>query len=278
MAHVVNMNSQIPSLDLAKRVRSAEDALKISEGNLRLARDELEKNVHDRVAEVIRTNRALQAEITERKEAEKEALEIAQKEQQRFGSQLHDGLCQELTSILLFAKALTQKMERENKLELEELKKISDMLLEAVDQARDTARGLYPGELEGASLMHTLEELVARTDKLSESKCRFYCPEKILINDNNVATHLYRIAQEGISNALNHGKAKLIEVFLTKKDGIIYLSIHDDGVGFSKSDSSSKGIGLNIMKYRAHMMDAVFLIEANVPHGVILKCTLKEVV
>lgn len=270
------MNDPIPSMALEERVRLAEEALSLSEAKLKLAHQELEHHVEDKALELIKNNKALQAEIMERKGVEKEALEIAQKEQRRFGSQLHDGLCQELTSILLFAKGLTQKMEKENRLEIAELKKISDMLLEAADQARDTARGLYPGELEGASLMHSLEELASRTQRLSGVSCRFRCPEAILINDNDVATHLYRIAQEGVSNAITHGNAQLIEMSFTQQSGGIALIIKDDGVGFAQSAPDSKGIGLHIMKYRAHMMDASFQVESNTPHGVILKCVLKD--
>ncbi len=246
------------------------------EEQLRLAHVEVEKQVQERTRELVQTNQALQAEIVERKKAEREVLEITQEEQRRFGSQLHDGLCQELTAILVFAKGLTQKMEKDNRLDVAELNKISELLHGAVDQARDTARGLYPGELEGSSLMHTLEELTSSTQKLSGVSCRFHCPEPILINDNNIATHLYKIAQEGVSNAVKHAKAQSVEVSLTQNEDHITLTVKDDGVGFTPDSQGLIGIGLKIMKYRAHLMGASFQAEPNSPHGVILRCSLKS--
>ncbi|MCE9626207.1 MAG: hypothetical protein K8R69_12280, partial [Deltaproteobacteria bacterium] len=181
---------------------------KAVEDRLRLAHEELESRIKERTSELVQSNQALQSEIFERKKAEKEVLEITQEEQRRFGSQLHDGLCQELTAILIFAKGLTQKMERDKSLDIAELKKISDLLHGAVDQARDTARGLYPGDLEGSSLMNTLEEMTSGAQRSSGIPCRFHCPSPIHINDNRIATHLFKIAQEGVSNAVAHARAK----------------------------------------------------------------------
>ncbi len=251
---------------------------KLKEVEIELARvtmayEEMVKKVSVKNEELILSNQLLQDEIIERKKIEAEILEVTQEEQRRFGSQLHDGLCQELTAILVFAKALIKKMEKEKTLEIMELKKISDMLLDAVDQARDTARGLYPGELEGTSLMHSLEELCSQT---LGAACAFHCPETILIEDNNIATHLYRIAQEAISNALQHGKAKNIEISFTQNKDSITLALKDDGVGMIQDIKASKGIGLKIMKYRAHMMNATFEIKPNTPQGVILECHLKK--
>jgi two-component system, LuxR family, sensor kinase FixL len=270
------MRPPAPSATLKERLRRAEKAFLASEAKLKLAYEEIETRVQEKAAELIKSNKALQVEIAERKRAEKETLEIAQKEQRRFGSHLHDGLCQELTAILVFAKGLTQKIEKNKSLEIAELNTISRMILEATDQAREAARGLYPGELEGTSLMNSFEELASRTQSLPRIVCRFHCPKPILIDDNNVATHLYRIAQEGVSNAIKHGKAQSIIVSLTEEKGHISLVIKDNGIGFRPGVLESKGIGLHIMKYRAHMMDAAFYIEANRPHGVILKCILKS--
>lgn len=250
---------------------------KAVENQLQLAYQEMEHRVQKRTEDLVKSNQALQLEIAERKKVEKEILEVAQKEQRRLGSQLHDGLCQELTGILMFAKGLTQKMERENRFDIAELKQISDLLDSAVSQARNTARGLYPGELHENSLMDMLEELTSSTQNLSGISCRFHCPEPVFIPSNDNATHLYKIAQEGILNAVKHSKTQSIEVSLTKNGNNIVLTIKDEGVGYVDDPEYSKGIGLKIMKYRAHMMDASFQIGPNVPHGIMLTCILKGI-
>lgn len=249
---------------------------KETEEKLQLAYEELEKRVEERTTELIQANRNLQTEILERKKAEKEVLEIAHKEQRRFGAHLHDGLCQDLAGISMITRALTQKMENKNNPEADELRNISNLLQGAVNQVRNTARGLYPGELEGTSLIDYLQELTSRTQSLWGVSCRFHCLEPILIEDNHVVTHLYRIAQEGISNAVKHGKAQQIEVSLIKDNDQILFTIKDDGIGFTHESKNSQGIGLNIMKYRARMMEASLQIESNLPHGVVLTCGVKS--
>lgn len=245
------------------------------ESRLQIAYEEMEKRVQERTSELLESNLALQSEIIERKKVEKEIVEITQKEQRRFGSQLHDGLCQDLAGILMVIKVLTKKLEREKPLDIADLKKVSDLLDGAVSQARDTARGLYPGELEGPSLMHMLEELVS-TQNISGVSCRFHCPDPILISENDIATHFYKIAQEGISNAIKHGEAKSIQVSFIQNNGDMILSVKDEGIGFIDNPQNSKGIGLKIMKNRAHMMGATFQMEPNFPHGAILTCSLKR--
>ncbi len=148
------------------------------------------------------------------------------------------------------------------------------MVDEAVRQARDTAQELYPGELDGTSLIHTLEELVSNTQTTSGILCHFHCPKPILIKDSMVATYLYKIAREGIGNAVKHGKPQSIEAGLVQNDGHIVLTIKDDGVGFNGTTQKSKGIGLKLAQYQSQVMNASFQMESNVPHGVILTCKL----
>src|SRR3989338_10917109 len=77
---------------------------------LKIDYQEMERQVDEKTSELLENNKCLQAEIVERKKIEREILEITQEEQRRFGTELHDGLCQELTGILMFAKGLIQKM------------------------------------------------------------------------------------------------------------------------------------------------------------------------
>lgn len=204
--------------------------------------------------------------------AEKEILETILKEQRRFGTQLRDGLCQELAGILMLTKGLTQKMEKGKRLDVAELENISGLINGAVRQARDAAQGLYPGELDGTSLMRILEELASTTQSTSGIACHFHCPKLPIIKESNVATHLYKIAREGIGNAVKHGKPRLIEVGLVQNDGHIILTVKDDGSGFVGNPQKTKGIGLRLAHYRSQAMNASFQMESNVPHGVILTC------
>lgn len=270
------MSGPTPTVPLEEKLRHADAALALCKAQLKVASDEMEKLALARTAELVASNQVLQAEIIERKRMEIEILEMTQKEQKRFGSQLHDGLCQELAGIVLFTKGLTQKMEKDNRLDIAELMKISVLLDGAISQARDTARGLYPGELEGASLLHRLEELAVNTQNPPDVSCHFHCPESILINANDTATHLYKIAQESISNAIKHGKVRTVDVSLLRQDGHIVLTIADDGIGLTDAAHHSKGIGLKIMKYRAHMIGADFEVIPNKPHGVIVRCIMKD--
>jgi len=278
--HWINGRGQILKGEDQKAVRMLSLGVDISdrkqvEEQLRLAYEEMERRVQERTIELIRSNQTLQTEITERKRVEKEILEISQKEQRRFGSQLHDEVCQELMGIMLLAKVLTQKMEREGAPEAIELKGISELIDKSVTHAREMARGLYPVELEGTSLMRSLRALALRTQDLFMISCEFHCPKPIVIDDNNIATHLYRIAQEGVNNAIRHGKASQIQIGLLEDQGEVSLSVKDNGVGIIQSIQKPRGIGLNIMKYRARMIEGSLTLEANQPQGVILKCVLK---
>lgn len=234
----------------------------------------LEQLVRKRTAELRSANTLLQAEIIERKRIERDIVDLTQQEQQRFGSQLHDGVCQEIAGLVLFTKSLTQTMQKAHLHHVEELQKISGLLQAAATAARDTARGLYPGELNGDSLMHNLEELAIRTQYLHSITCKFHCTTPVHITNNNIATHLYRIAQEGITNALAHGKATVIHLRLTQHNDRVTLALRDNGSGLSAQAVAAPGIGLRIMQYRARIMGAVLTITANRPHGVVLRCVV----
>lgn len=249
---------------------------KTSEKALQLAYEEMERRVQERTLELFESNQILEAEIMERKKVEEEILEISLKEQRRFGSQLHDGVCQNLAGILMITKVLAKKMEKKGSEEVDELKKIAEMLHQAVGQARDMARGLYPVELEGASLMRSLEDLTSRSQSLLNINVHFECPQPIYVSDNNAATHFYRIAQEAIGNAAKHGSAQNVEVSLFDEGENIVLKIKDDGNGLMNELKNSKGIGLHIMKYRARMLSADLQIGPNEPHGTILTCSMKK--
>ncbi|HVT80736.1 MAG TPA: sensor histidine kinase, partial [Phycisphaerae bacterium] len=197
-------------------------------------------------------------DITERKQLEKEILEISEREQRRIGQDLHDGLCQQLTGIAFLMQALQQKLANSNASEAEQAAQISSLLKEAVTQARNLSHGLYPVDPQPDGLMVALRELASSVRSFFNIECIFRCPSSVMIADNSAATHLYRIVQEAVQNAIRHGKASRVTIDLVTTRNGIQISVTDNGIGFPNPDQLKSGMGLRTMNHRAHAIGAQF--------------------
>ena len=206
-------------------------------------------------------------DITERKLLEKEILEISEREQRRIGQDLHDGLCQHLAGIELMSQALEQKLVRRSKVAADRAADIAKNVRDAIGHTRLLARGLSPVTLESEGLMSALQELALNTEKIFRVTCRFDCTPPVLVSDYAAATHLFRLAQEAVSNAIKHGKAKRILIRLKEGRGRMTLSVIDNGSGFPTQLPESKGMGLRIMQSRAGMIGGTLSIERNAAGG-----------
>ncbi len=213
-------------------------------------------------------------DITERKRLENEVLEIGERERRRFGQDLHDGLGQHLTGIALMSKVLEKKLTAKSMPEAEDVGKVAKQIQQTINQARVLARGLSPVSLEADGFMSAVQELSTNVDQLYGVSCLFRCDEPILIGDNAMAMHLYRIVQEAVNNAVKHGKANEIHINLACiSDNRVDLSIEDDGVGLSEDFANAKGMGLNIMNYRAAMIGATLEIAPRDGSGTVVRCS-----
>lgn len=200
-------------------------------------------------------------DITERKRLEKEILEISEREQRRIGQDLHDGLCQHLAGIEMLAQVLAQKLSSKSKEASARAHDIAKAVREGISQTRLLARGLSPVTLEAEGLMSALAELAINTEKIFRVPSRFLCPVEVKFADHAAATHLFRIAQEAVSNAIKHGKAKNISLELTETDTHLHLRVSDDGIGFPENFTASGGMGLRIMQTRIGMVGGALTIE-----------------
>jgi PAS domain S-box-containing protein len=228
------------------------------------------------VSEVRLANRRLFAgfvrDITERKRLEQEILEISDRERQRLGQDLHDGLCQHLAGIELMSQVLEQKLAAKSKADAARVAEIAGHVREAMSQTRLLARGLFPVTLESEGLQSALEELAMNTEKIFGITCRLVCRGEIKISDLAAATHLYRIAQEAVSNAFKHGKAKEVTIELACGPERFSLCVKDNGVGFSRDAAKNQGMGLRIMQYRAGMLGGTLSVEPNSDGGTSVIC------
>ncbi|MBI1882808.1 MAG: PAS domain S-box protein [Chlamydiae bacterium] len=251
--------------------------LKKTEGALLEARDQLEKRVEERTSELRATNDQLRQLIQERRALEKEILEISGMEQRRIGQDLHDGLSQQLMGIALMGKVLEKKLTQRALPHASHMRKIVELVNQAVIETRGLARGLYPVELEAHGLMSALDELASHVKKVFNVKCFFQCDRPILIKDNMVSTHLYRIVQEAVYNAVKHARPSEISIRLMNIGRRLLMEVKDDGVGFPKRLSPHKGMGIRIMRYRAEMIHASLEIGKMAKGGTLVSCSLENV-
>jgi PAS domain S-box-containing protein len=211
-------------------------------------------------------------DITERKRLERTILEVSAREQRRIGQDLHDGLGQHLTGIAFMSKVQQQKLAEKDLPEAADAAKIVRLVNEAINKTRELARGLLPVMSDAHGLMSALQQCAGEARDIFGVDCHFQCDSPVLMHDVNTATHLYHVAQEALSNAIRHGKARKIRITLAGGDHQGELTIHDDGAGISDAAGSSLGMGLHIMSYRARMIGGSLEVGRAADGGTLVKC------
>jgi signal transduction histidine kinase len=212
---------------------------------------------------------------TERRRLEQELLEISSREQQRIGEDLHDGLGQHLTGIAFLSKVLTQNLTARAVPEADAAAQITHLVNQAISQVRELVRGLSAVDVEAQGLLGALQQLAAHTESLFGIACHVTYNTPPRLHDAAVATHLYRIAQEAVSNAVKHGEARQIMLTLTTgEDDSLTLRVHDDGLGLPDTVQTSQGIGLRLMRSRASTIGAALDIQRGTDGGTSVVCAL----
>jgi signal transduction histidine kinase len=236
---------------------------------LRDSQENLEVRANDRAV-------ALTYEVANRKNLENELLRISEREQRRFGQDIHDSLCQHLTATALAGQVLSERLESGKNPEATRAARVVELVEQGIELSRDLAKGLNPIEMRAYGLMEGLEQFAASTSKLFPVACRFECDDPVPFNDADTATHLYRIAQEAVSNAIKHGKAKTIVIRLETSDRGKVLKVIDDGAGFHLPRDDAKGMGLRIMGYRARLVNGHLDIAAEEGSGTCITCFVPD--
>ncbi len=215
-------------------------------------------------------------DITERRNLEREVLESAGREQQRIGRELHDSLGQELTGLSYLAKSLQQKLTAADNPHAETAQTIASGIQQALRGVRSAVQGLVPVEVDASGFMVALEKLAAQTQTNCGIDCRIDSREPVEIDDNVLATNLYRIVQEAINNAVKHAQASQIVVRPETYHGTLSVTIEDDGVGIAEHSRQNGGMGLRIMQYRAGVIDAALDVHLTKAGGTAVVCFVKN--
>ena len=246
---------------------------KLAEREIRKLNEELDQRVRTRTTELTQANKQLREEISRRRRLEKEILEISEREQRRIGRELHDSLGQQLTGIAIISKVLEQKLERQSIKEAASAKEIAQLVNEAIDQTRQLSRGLHPVSMDEDGLMSALQTLAAMTQNVFGVTCTFRCDSRVPVKDPSAAIHLYRIAQEAITNAIRHGDTKQILLELSANHNGASLVIENDGRDFPAKVPKNRGMGLQVMSYRAEMIGGTLNVQPRAGGGTKVTCT-----
>jgi len=199
---------------------------------------------------------------------EQEQREMSRRERRRIGRDLHDGLGQELTGVALLLRSLARQLETDAPQLQAPANEIIALVNRAIDGARSLARGLLPVTEEPGGLLAALRGLADRGRALYglDVQCRSEITPPLWL-DESTANHLYRIAQEALTNAVRHAQASRVEILLRVAAGRYLLEIADDGIGLAKAASDSSGLGLGILRERAVQLGAHLEFVENSPRG-----------
>ncbi len=221
-------------------------------------------------------SKLLDAGIAERERLEQEIVTIEERERRQIGSDLLGGLEGPLGEAVSLGRALQEKLAgRDAHREAAEAQQIVALVEEAFVVTRNIAIGAPHGALQAGDLAVALQRLATRTATQFFLPCEFHAESSTPIGDPFAAAHLYRIAQESISNAIRHGDASRVEIVLRQdlRSRRLTLMIRDDGMGLARGDAGQlRGLGLRIMAYRANMIGATLDISPAEDRGTVVSC------
>ena len=190
-------------------------------------------------------------------------------ERGRLARDLHDGVGQTLTAVVLTLDAVENELQTINGdapvAGRESIKRARDLAATALAETRDVATQLRPNRVHETGLGAALRNLAGSAGVAVEMRLDpALLPAGSLDQDTEI--DLYRIVQEAVGNAARHSQAKQIWIDGRIVDGTLRLVVGDDGVGFSPEDRD-RGLGLDGMRERAEIHGGVVTIRSGLGHG-----------
>jgi PAS domain S-box-containing protein len=221
--------------------------------------------------------------ITDRLRLERQLLMISDREQDRIGQEIHDGLCQQLVSLAFDAATIETELAGMAGGPAVTARRLSNHMDASITEARRLSRGLFPIRIEVEGLAPALEELLRTMANRRDITCNFVI-EPVRVISKMTASNLYRIAQEAFNNITKHSGATVVSFELRRFEGKIRMRIEDNGSGFlpdarppgNPQAPVLDGMGLHIMKYRARMIGADLRIHSKPGHGAVISCLVPE--
>ncbi|MCF6248154.1 MAG: PAS domain S-box protein [Desulfobacula sp.] len=255
------------SVDVTEKNHAQQD-LQIAKEKLSQYSQDLEQQVQKRTAQLERAQHNLQ-------KLSKNIIASQEREKALVAGELHDHLGQVLTALRIDAVWAEKKLSELNSNAGTRALKMCSLIDTTIQDVRDMAYRLRPRVLDDLGLSDALESLLSDFENRSNVSCVYKYNPIPDINDT-IATALYRIGQEAVTNSLKHSCATTISVELKPDAEGIVLTIEDDGNGFDpKSDNEPTGFGLEGMKERANLVGGKLEISSQTNLGTTICCKVK---
>ena len=226
--------------------------------------------------EVVRRTAAfetLERESRERQRLEAALLNAGEEDHRLLAAEMHDGLCQQLTAALLNCAVAQRSVTQGQVVALDHIGTVRKMLEESIEEARSLAHRLAPLQMHGQNLSEALKTLAEQTRKSAEIQCTYDERGDVSNVNLQIGSHLYRLAQEAVRNAVRHSYARNVLISLCEEEQTIRLGITDDGVGMGDTRPNARaGIGMQTMRYRAGLIGAQLSVDNRPEGGLAVVC------
>ena len=248
---------------------------KETEDELKKTHERLESDVKERTKELVQINLALSKSDQHRQMLSKELIRLLEKDRHQVAMELHDQIGQGMTSLKIGIELAEKQLTAEQSALKVLLKIESDRISQLLKDIKRISQGLRPSTLDKLGLVPSIQNLLNELQEKISAPITFFVKHipKRLSLEKELA--IYRIIQEALNNIQKHARTKTIHVNMIGRNGVISLSIEDNGDGFNlkKSLKVTKGktsLGLLIMRERVEQLDGEFSIDTKIGRGTII--------
>ncbi|WP_457553948.1 sensor histidine kinase [Desulfobacula sp.] len=265
--HNTIVRSLAVSVDVTEKNRVQKD--------LQIVKDKLSQYSYDLEQQVKKRTAQLETAQDKLKNLSKNIIASQEREKALVAGELHDHLGQVLTALRFDAVWIDKFLKGIDETAEKRVENMCSLIDNTINDVRDMAYRLRPRLLDDLGLTDALDSLLSDFEKRSNVSCVFKHDEISKINDT-LATALYRIGQEAVTNSLRHSNATTITVELKNDEEGLILTIQDDGCGFSLvNDKKLNGFGLEGMRERANLVGGTLDIVSKLSYGTRIYCKVK---
>jgi PAS domain S-box-containing protein len=268
--------------DISARKRTEQEG-RMHQEELQRLNEALDRRVQIRTQELASVNESLVVEVAERMQTEAslessrqalqklafQLLRVQEDERRRISRDLHDDINQRLALLAMDIEAVERQLRFSSGNVGESVRTIQDRVVELSDVVRHLAYQLHPSILDDLGLPIALQRLVDDFTARSHIQGSFGHKDVPAVVPQEIATCLYRVAQESLNNVARHAAASRVDVELTRSRSGLTVTITDNGVGFDSEQSpyGSRGLGLLGMKERVALVHGELQVSSAVGKG-----------